>query len=207
MTGRFLNTVRKLKDESAQYTQRKFGYLSTCIEMDFLGSARFANLVRTGGEIARGVNSGRETAEEAVLRKACANQLVVALMEYLKPDTLCLDNMIWMGAGRWDEWMSYQNVTLRSTKNSLPWTKAELEHNFMKTLVQTFQVIRSEDNLARCGFIVEPAMMRSAVVEETLDVEDLGQASLLIMSSESTLVGSEEKHICCSVGVAEVRFS
>ena len=75
--GRFLGVVRKLRDELKHFGQRRFLYLHTCLEMDFVGSKKFASLVSSGAHGAKSTNSRVETPDEATLRKSCANNMVI----------------------------------------------------------------------------------------------------------------------------------
>ena len=91
MRNRFFAVVRKMRDELEHAAQRKFGYLHTALEADLVGNAKFARLVRSGAELSKTTSPRVETEEEKSLRQACANQLVVGLMDWLGPDTVLTD--------------------------------------------------------------------------------------------------------------------
>ena len=69
--------------------------MKCCVEMDMLGSRRFAALTREQQLSAyRGTGGQRDTPEDAAIRRAAANQMVVALMSYMGDDTAQTDKII-----------------------------------------------------------------------------------------------------------------
>ena len=94
MMGRFAGVVRKMEEELEHITQRKFVYLHVALEMDMVGSKKFASLSRLSSELATTTSSIIETPAEAALRKTCANQLVVGLMDLLQCDSERKDRIV-----------------------------------------------------------------------------------------------------------------
>ena len=60
-----------------------------------------------------------EIDEDNALRKACANQMVIGLMEWLAPDTVQLDQIIVQSVEPWEQWIGKSNKELRYTTASL----------------------------------------------------------------------------------------
>ena len=94
MMGRFAGVIRKIEEELEHISQRKFMYLHVALELDMLGSKKFASLARLSTELATTTTSIIETPQEAALRKSCANQLVVGLMDLLQCDSERKDRIV-----------------------------------------------------------------------------------------------------------------
>ena len=120
--GRYLSLVRKTREELEWPGQRKFFYTNACLELDALGTAKFSKLVMSGVNFNKmnSTSSSRETDEEENLRKACANQLVVGLMDWCHPETIRNDKLLVASATPWEQWMGKTSKEIRSTEVSAP---------------------------------------------------------------------------------------
>lgn len=151
--GRFMDVLRKSKAELAHFHQRRFMYLYVALEADMMAGSNFAKLALSKAQ-PKGTDAKRESNEEAALRKACANQLVLATMFMLDPDTEMIEWLLVVTTEAWEDWHSRQNRTLRSCADSLPWLQDELRGNFLRTAVSCFQPLANELALQRCLFIL-----------------------------------------------------
>lgn len=150
--GRFMDFLRKSKSELEHWHQRKFLYLHTCLELDMLHGASFVRLAIGDHKLAKTTDSRRESAEEAALRKACCNQMVLAAMFMLDPDSLMIEKLLVVATEAWEQWHSAQNRALRSCLESLPWLQAELRGGWMSAAKACLQTTMLELPLGRCGF-------------------------------------------------------
>ena len=180
--GRYLGVVRKLREELAHFAQRKFFYLYVALEMDFVGSAKFARLLCDGTDIARWTNSHKDTAEESALRKACANQLVVGLMDMLSADCETKDKIVVTCCESWEQWFGVSNARLRSTTATLPWTQEQLRSKFAETCVETFGVLTSAPKLHFCDFVLPTADQLANLPREELQAREDEMATLMAHS-------------------------
>ena len=102
LMSEFLGVIRSLRRELQHFHLRSFFYQMTALELVSMGNAKFASLVKAGASIASGLGL-REDSDQNQHRKACANQLVVAVMSVLQEGTHAIDNMIVEGSTPWDE--------------------------------------------------------------------------------------------------------
>jgi hypothetical protein len=133
--GRFMEVLRRMRSDLDHLSPQSFCYLHTCLEMDMLGGGQFGKLVVNESVLPRKSTSSRvETAEESSLRKACANQMVLATMFLLDPDTRMLERIIVTTTMPWEQWHGEQNRDLRSTSASEPWLRRQLKRDFARPL-------------------------------------------------------------------------
>ena len=115
--GRYLNVVRETEKQNEVAGQRKFFYSHTCLELDLLGSGKFAKLVMDGADLGRHAGTDEAvTDEDKALKKACANQLVVGLMDWLSPHTSINDKLLVAGTQAWAHWMETSSRCLRRSR-------------------------------------------------------------------------------------------
>ena len=189
--NRFVKVIRALREESQHPTLRKYGWLKCCVEMDMLGSRRFAELSRQQQlSHLRGTSRHRDTPVDAALRKACANQMVVSLMSYMADDTVPKDKIIVSSATPWEQQFGKTNAELRSVNNSRPYTVRMLNGEFLLICEQTFGQLSDVGQLEYCEFTL-PA---------NADVETLDPVSL---AKENELA---EDFRGCTEGIVGARF-
>ena len=71
-----------------------------------------------GVEMSKSTSSRVETPEEKELRTTCANQLLVATMEWLNLETVAADTAIAVISGPWSIWMGMASKDIRSFTGS-----------------------------------------------------------------------------------------
>lgn len=128
--------------------------LHTAIEMDFLKGARFMALVESRSQMVRTTSSVRETEDEAALRKACANQLVIGLMDLLNEDTKRKDCVVCFASQPWDAWFGDSNKRLRNVSEGLAWSQEQLRGAFLGACTTTFGVLTSPIILQKSEFVI-----------------------------------------------------
>lgn len=152
--GRFMDVLRKSRDELRHFHQRRFIYLYVALEGDMLHGSNFTRLALGDPAPVKTTDSRRESAEEAALRRACANQLVLATMFMLDPDTEMIEWLFVVTTEHWEAWHGRQNTRLRSCHDSLPWLQDQLHDEFLRTAALCLQTIGREVSLQRCQFIL-----------------------------------------------------
>ena len=153
MKGRYGDLVKKT-DEVLEHTQQRLFFYSNCLlEMDMLGTAKFAKLVLRGVQMTKGTSRGKETPEEEQLRKSCANQLVVATMEWLNPETVLGDKALVVAGTPWNTWMGKSSAVVRSVDKAVDWMQRQFDHGFLDAVNATFDVLVSAPALLKAGLI------------------------------------------------------
>lgn len=113
---RFFGLIRAGRCEAAQWSSRLFGYLTVCLEMDFLGSMSLAKLKVVEPKLNKSDTSSKmEGEEEMALRKAACNQMVmgpVFLLDSRNKDILLC---ILEAVAPLEKWYGEENEQLRST--------------------------------------------------------------------------------------------
>lgn len=153
MLGRFMDVLRKSKAELAHFHQRWFIYLYVALEGDMMTGSSFVKLA-LGKPMVKGTDAKRESSEEAALRKACANQLVLATMFMLDPDTEMIEWLLVVTSEAWEQWHGRQSRKLRSCGDSPVWLQAELGGDFLRTAAECMKAASNEVSLERCQFVL-----------------------------------------------------
>lgn len=109
--------------------------------------------MRSDRPFARSTDTRRDTPQEQALRKACANSMVVGLMDMMQPE----GKLIITVAGPWEQWFGRSNQRLRDTSQSTPWLQEQLSGTFAKTMVETFKCLVEQPKPAFCEFALPPA--------------------------------------------------
>jgi hypothetical protein len=174
--GRYGEVLHKLGEDVKHFAQRKFLYLQTCVELDMVGSQKFADLIPTASaEYTKATDSKRDTPEEKQLRKASANQMVVGLMDMMAPDACVRDKLVVIATEVWlKDWLGPSSARLRGVTESLPWIREQLDGAYLKTCLRTFRCLSSEPKLHFCEFVLPTVdQMGNLISEEVEDIEDL----------------------------------
>lgn len=151
--GRFMDVLRRSKAELQHFHQRRFIYLYVALEGDMLSGSNFVKLALGSGQRSlKSTDSKRESSEEAALRKACCNQLALATMFMLDPDTEMIEWLLVATTEPWEQWHGRQNAVLRSCADSLPWLQQQLTGGFLETAAATFRATSNELTLKMCQF-------------------------------------------------------
>ena len=155
MMGRYCNVLRKLRSEVRHFHQRQFIYTHCCLELDLVGTARFAGLLKSAEDAQNKPTSIlRETPAEAALRKACANQMVVGLMDSFSQDCRAKDHIVTTVTEPWDKWLGVTSQRLRSTSESGPWLREQIRSDYLRTCEDTFACLSSEASLQQCEVLL-----------------------------------------------------
>ena len=95
MLGRFMDVVRRIKQDLQAYHQSEFWYTHCCLEMGMLSSQSVVKLViKDDPAAASSTNSKTDSPEEAAIRKAMANQMVMGKLAFSVIDAHRNDKMI-----------------------------------------------------------------------------------------------------------------
>ena len=108
MKGRFVEVYRRIKLDLQARGQRKLWYTHACLELDFLSSPTIRKLTLQLAPAENTTASGRETAEEAALRRSFINAMVVGLLSLLNPDGERYDLMICDTIEPWLPWLDLE---------------------------------------------------------------------------------------------------
>ena len=81
-----MEVYRRIKVDLDARASRKLWYIHVCLELDFLSSPTIRKLTLQAAAPENNTASGRETAEEAALRRSFLNAMVVGLLSLLNPD-------------------------------------------------------------------------------------------------------------------------
>ena len=155
VVNRFCDVVRALERDLYGKTQRKWFYLHTAVEMDMFSNPTMAKIVaRSINLVSTSTSSRIEPVEDAAIRKSNANQLVVALMDMLDPDTYRTDAIIVSASKPWESWHGRQNADLRSVHATSPWLREQLDGKFLDTIFDTLGQLNNPTVLDFCEFVV-----------------------------------------------------
>ncbi len=171
--GRYVELLRKLKRELSHWAQRKFALVHTVTELDMWGGVKQVQQTVLTSEVPATTSSVKESKNEKAMRHNFPNQMVAAAAEMLNPDTKRKDQMLVGNADAWLSWHSKQNTALRSTAESAKWLKQQLDGEFFKGVLSSFQTLVCEPALQSVGFFIPaPGQEQARCVEEVLHKEE-----------------------------------
>eukprot|EP00969_Alexandrium_andersonii_P087699 3868880-Alexandrium_andersonii.AAC.1 len=125
--NRFSVYLGKGSEMMQTHSQRLFGFLSTCLEQDYLGTSRLTQLLCSGGGITKYEGDvGKSTASkrpgvDSALAKACVNQLAVATLTMLDPDAQSLERCLQVVGKPLKEWYGEMSRSVRSVSGGSEW--------------------------------------------------------------------------------------
>ena len=155
VANRFCDVIRSLERDLSGKTQRVWFYLHTALEEGMLSNAAMSRIVARSQHLSTSSTNARiESVEDAAIRRANANQLVVALMDMLSADTPRTDKVIVSATKKWERWHGNQNECLRSVHKTGPWLQEQLDNKFIDTCFDTLDLMSTPSVLEFCDFIV-----------------------------------------------------
>jgi hypothetical protein len=172
VSNRFCGVIRKMRLDLQSKAQRKWWYLHVALELDMVGSPKFAKLITRGVDLRRSTSAKVEAPEEDALRKACSNQLVVAIMDMMGADAYRIDKIIVTVPKFWECWFGTSNARLRSVHATQPWLKEQLDAKFFNTCFSTFELITKESVLEYCEFVIPNADQMANLQREEVEPEE-----------------------------------
>ncbi|CAK0844083.1 unnamed protein product [Prorocentrum cordatum] len=127
-----------------------------CVEMDFLGTGKFATTVlkSTHAEAAGDLSGGTTAAchDGKVLRSCCQNAAVVSLvLMSVRDNRRRIAIMTSLAVPLVDASGGF-NRDCRSVGGNLAWARGQVEGRFMDTLRLVFGALLDDDTLSECGF-------------------------------------------------------
>lgn len=115
--SRFFGLIRAGRREASQWCSRLFGYLTVCLEMDFLGALNHKKMTVVEPKPGHKQNTSyrKEGAEEIALRKAVGNQMLMGTVFMLDSRNRVILLCILDAVSPLERWYGEQNDKLRST--------------------------------------------------------------------------------------------
>lgn len=114
--SRFFGLLRAVRREAAQWSSRLFGYLTVCLEVDFLGAMNHAKMKAIEPKPGKkpDTSSNKEGEEEMTPRKAAGNQMVMGTVFMLDSRNRDILLCILEAVAPLERWYSEQNEQIRS---------------------------------------------------------------------------------------------
>ena len=172
--GRFFNVIRKMREHTKVWAQITFCYLALALEMGLFNTNKMTTIKIGAIAETKGTSAAKETEDEKALRRACANNFMVATVLVCDDDVRRRDRLICSAAAQADKWHGLQNSRLRSVSSVIVWLQKHLRGDFTQHLKDTLNVIRSEPELEACEFLLPktPATLRLCHDDTLRDRED-----------------------------------
>ena len=194
--NRFMGAASRPMQEDQHWHMRLWGYTHICIELDMLQGKEFNKMVIPTAAPGDGQDHPEDTAqlrqplpEEKMLRRACQNAMVVAVMMLSDPDNQYRQRCICTAAKPWSAWHSQQNELLRSTTMSGDWLERQLSGDFLKSVAKGLACLSSRQDISHCGMQVDLCQRSDLPDADDIEVVREDQFASLLASLTLELAG------------------
>lgn len=154
--NRFLSYAIKGESEAPLHSVRLLGYLSCCLEQDYLGSSKMCRLLCDGKGTKK--EGGRESTSasrtdivDSALAKAALNQLAVGTLVLLDRPGQIIERGIQRVASAVRLWYGEMSREVRSVWKGASWLMCQLRGEFMSSLFGILKVLGKPADLAWIG--------------------------------------------------------
>lgn len=185
--NRFLSYLGKGSAEAPLHSMRLLGYLTTCLEQDYLGSTKMAKLLckssgqQDGASGARGsTSSARSSDTEVALAKAAANQLAIGALVLCDRGAQVRERAIQIVAAPLQAWYAEVSRESRSVDDSLQWVLKQLKGGFCAHLAAFLQPLRRGADLAWVGIRLPAPARQRLDMDKLYLVEDNERVSMMM---------------------------
>lgn len=153
---RFLSHLIKGEEEAPLHSLRLLGYLSCCLQCDYLGSSKMTRLLCSRGTKQEGnarevTSSNRPDSVDSAMAKAAINQLAVGTLVLLDRPGQLVERAIQRLAAPLRAWYGNMSREVRNVWRSSAWMIQELRTNFIATLSSILKVLSTPADLAWIG--------------------------------------------------------
>lgn len=154
--NRFLSYLGQGSIEADLHTSRLFGYLSCCLEQDYLGNSKLTRLIcqkksKFQSGPSRTTNASRTNEMDAALANAAVNQLAVGTLVLLDKGVQLRERAIQRTAAPLMDWFSDFSRKVRSVAEGQQWASEQLRGGFVKHCASFFRVLQRPVDLAWIG--------------------------------------------------------
>ena len=151
MKSRFLGVLRHGKILKSEWHKRLYGDVSTCIELGIMecetNVARIKIKDKPQAE-GKSTSQTKEPAEEAALRKACANQLAMSCVWMANEENQRRLAVLLEVGHPLSVWHTIQNAGLRNVEFAQKWVSQQIDGDFLLTCKDMFDALRPKSVMA-----------------------------------------------------------
>lgn len=160
---RFFGLIRAGRREASQWSSRLFGYLTVCLDMDFLGAMNNTKMKVAEPKPGKkqDTSSKKEGAEEMALRKAAGNQMVMGTVFMLDSRNRDILLCILEAVSPLERWYGEQREQPRLTGGTHDWMKQQLPGEFLRSVAAVFDSFH-EKSLEVANFSIPAGMPRKS---------------------------------------------
>ena len=159
--NRFLTYLGKGQEEMGRAAKKLVGFLSCCIEQDYLGTSKLTQLLCEGntlkptkfeGDPGSSTSSKRPCAVADAIAKAALNQLAVATLTLLDPDSSSRERCLQVVGKPLLTWYGEMSRSVRSVDTSFEWLRDQLTSGLFDHLVTIIKTLTTPAAQAVMGF-------------------------------------------------------